>query len=116
MSTVFEADIENRCPGLYRSNHVLTNVLLRKESDQSLRVVKSFICNKVPLLLSILSSFMEPANTVEAFVQMAFMTITMDVLPPISKGATEIREKLRHTRLEFLQSCYLAMTILLDAC
>jgi hypothetical protein len=34
---------------------------------------------------------------------MAFMAITMNALPPISAGATELTERLKLTRLEFLQ-------------
>ena len=86
---------------------VLTNSLLRKETEQSIIIFRSFICNKMPLLLSIVSGFMAPAMTVEACMQMAFLSITMDALPPISVGSNEVREKLKETRLEFLQACAL---------
>lgn len=93
---------------LMASFDVLTSALLRKESEQRLMVIKSFICNKLPLTLNIISGFMGPAMTVEACINMAFtMTITMDALPPISAGSTEMREKLKITRMEFLQACAL---------
>lgn len=92
---------------LVASFDVLTNVLMRKESEQTIKTVRSFICNKIPIQLSILSGFIDTAANLERFVQQAFGTITMDALPPISDGSAEIREKLKHTRLEFLQACVL---------
>ena len=92
---------------LLGSFDMLTNTILRKESEQSLKAVGSFACNKVPHLLSILSGMMVPPVTVETCIQMAFMSITMDILPPISTGAAEVREKLKLTRLECLQACAL---------
>nr|POE52032.1 mediator of rna polymerase ii transcription subunit 5 [Quercus suber] len=85
---------------------VLTNSLLRKESQQSVRLIRSFICNKIPLLLCILAGYMAPM-ALETCVQMAFMSITVDALPPISAGANEIREVIKRTRLEYLQACAL---------
>ena len=92
---------------LMASFDVLTNALLRKEADPRILVIKSFICNKLPLTLHIVSGFMAPGVTVEACIQLAFMSITMDVLPPISAGSNEMREKLKLTRLEFLHACAL---------
>ncbi|KAK3046111.1 hypothetical protein LTR09_012373 [Extremus antarcticus] len=85
----------------------LTNALLRKESNQQIPNIRSFICNKVPHLLSIAPLYIASGLPAEACISMAFMAITMDVLPPISTGATETREKLKVTRLEFLQACAL---------
>nr|POE75767.1 mediator of rna polymerase ii transcription subunit 5 [Quercus suber] len=85
---------------------VLTNNLLRKEPRHALRLTRSFICNKIPHLLSILAGYMAPM-ALEACVQMAFMSITVDALPPISAGATEVREVIKRTRLEYLQACAL---------
>ena len=92
---------------LVASFDVLTNTLLQKEDEHNLLVVRSFVCNKVPHLLGIVSGFMAPAMTVEACIQMAFISITMDALPPISAGSTDVRERLQLTRLEFLQACAL---------
>ena len=92
---------------LMASFDVLTNALLRKETDTRILVIKSFICNKLPLTLNIVSGFMAPGVTVENCIQMAFMSITMDALPPISAGSNEMREKLKLARLEFLQACAL---------
>lgn len=86
---------------------VLTNAFLRKESDARVLIIKSFICNKLPLTLQIVSGFMAPGVTVDACIQLAFISITMEALPPISTGSNELREKLKLTRLEFLQACAL---------
>lgn len=86
---------------------VLTNVFRRQESEQSIKVVRSFICNKIPTQLSIMAGSIAPAATLEAFIQLGFSTIMMDALPPISTGATEVRERLKETRKEFLQACIL---------
>jgi mediator of RNA polymerase II transcription subunit 5 len=92
---------------LIASFDVLTNVLLRKESDHQIHLTKSFICNKLPHLLSITATFLTAAVAVESCIEMAFMAIRMDALPPISAGANEVRERLKVTRLEFLQACAL---------
>lgn len=91
---------------LLASFDVLTNAMLRKEPRQSVKVIRSFICNKVPLLLSFLSGYMTSA-TIETCIQMAFMAISMDPLSPISAGAEGVRDLLKTTRLEFLQACAL---------
>lgn len=88
----------------------LTNSMLRKEPRQSVKVIRSFICNKVPVLLSMLSGSMAPPMTAEACIQMALAPgglISMNPLPPISAGASDVQESLKHTRLEFLQACAL---------
>ena len=85
---------------------VLTNTMLRQEGGQSLQNTRSFICNKVPLLLSMSAGLLAPMAA-ETCIQMAFMQITMDVLPPITTGAAELREMLKQTRAEFLQACAL---------
>lgn len=91
---------------LIASFDVLTNALLRHESKQNVRIIRSFICNKVPLLLSSLLGFNGP-GAVENCVQMSFMAITMDPLTPLSTGATDARDVLKKTRLEFLLACAL---------
>jgi mediator of RNA polymerase II transcription subunit 5 len=92
---------------LIASFDVLTNALLRKEPEAQLHLIRSFICNKVPHSLSIIASMVTSAISIEACVSMAFMAISMEALPPISAGANEVRERLKRTRLEFLQACHL---------
>jgi len=87
---------------------VLTNALLCKERTENLWVIRSFISNKIPTLLTMLASYLTPPMTMENCIQMAFMTgISIDVLPPISEGDKDVRETLRRTRLEFLRACAL---------
>lgn len=87
----------------------LTNSNLRKEPRQ-VKVIRSFICNKVPILISMLSGSIAPPMTAEACIQMALVPgglISMNPLPPISAGASDVQESLKNTRLEFLQACAL---------
>lgn len=91
---------------LIASFDVLTNAMLRKESRQSVKLIRSFICNKVPLLLAMFAGYLT-SMTAETCIQMGFMQITMDALPPISAGSTDVREMLKRTRMEFLQACAL---------
>ena len=113
---VMMAYLQSRYPGdnqtlamdlIIASFDVLTNALLCKEAESRILVIRSFICNKLPLTLNIVSGFMMPGVTAEACIQLAFMSISMDALPPISAGSNETREKLKLTRLEFLQACAL---------
>lgn len=91
---------------LVASFDVLTNAILRHEPNQNVRFIRSFICNKIPLLLNSLLGYNGP-GAVESCVQMSFMAITMDPLAPLSTGATEARDVLKKTRLEFLFACAL---------
>ncbi|KAK4610489.1 Mediator of RNA polymerase II transcription subunit 5 [Fulvia fulva] len=84
---------------------VLTNSMLRKEPRQNVKTIRSFLVNKVPLIISALSGI-----SAESCIQMALIPggmISMDPLPPITSGATEMREYLTTARLEFLQACHL---------
>ena len=85
---------------------VLTNALLSREPTQNVRFIRSFICQKVPLLLNSLLGYSGP-GAVESCVQVSFMAITMDPLAPLSTGATEARDVLKKTKLEFLFACAL---------
>ncbi|KAK4496449.1 hypothetical protein PRZ48_012429 [Zasmidium cellare] len=88
----------------------LTNAMLRKESRQDVRIIQSFLCNKVPHIIAMLSRSIAPPMTAESCIQMTLIPgghITMDPLPPITPGANEIRDSLKGARLEFLQACAL---------
>ena len=108
LQTRYAGDFQSVAVGLlHASFDVLTNTLLRKQSDHDIKVIRSFICNKVPLLLGILGGFMAPSATAEACVQAAFESIAVDVLPPISAGSAEVRQCLRKTQAQFLSACVL---------
>lgn len=91
---------------LIASFDVLTNALLRHESQENVRFLRSFICNKVPLLLHSLLGFNGP-GAVENCIQMSFSVITMDPLTPLSTGANVVRDVLKKAKLEFLFACTL---------
>ncbi|KAF1820084.1 Med5-domain-containing protein [Dissoconium aciculare CBS 342.82] len=107
----FPDDVQSLIVSLLTTSFdVLTNAMLRKESRQNVKIIRSFICNKIPILLVMLSHSILPPMTAETFIQMPFMaggTISMDPLPPISAGATDMNETLKATRLEFFQACAL---------
>ncbi|KAF2720785.1 Med5-domain-containing protein [Polychaeton citri CBS 116435] len=91
---------------LVASFEILTNALLIKESDQSVDLIKSFICNRLPPLLASVSNLLLPLTS-EQCIQMGFSNINIDPLPPLTDGADVIREQLQVTRSEFLQACIL---------
>jgi mediator of RNA polymerase II transcription subunit 5 len=91
---------------LVASFDVLTNALLSREPTQNIRLIRSFICHKLPLLLNSLLGY-SGSGAVESCVQMSFTAITMDPLAPLSTGATEARDVLKKTKLEFLFACAL---------
>ncbi|KAK0270069.1 hypothetical protein LTR35_014317 [Friedmanniomyces endolithicus] len=91
---------------LHASFDVLTNRVLSARSAHEVKVVRSFTCNKLPLLLALLASFMGQV-ILETCIQSAFLSIVMDPIPPISAGSLAVTEMLKRTRLEFLQACIL---------
>ncbi|KAK0313445.1 hypothetical protein LTR01_001701 [Friedmanniomyces endolithicus] len=91
---------------LFASFDVLTNHVLSARPAHEVKVVRSFTCNKLPLLLALLASFMGQI-ILETCLQSAFLLIVMDPIPPISAGSLEVTDVLKRTRLEFLQACML---------
>lgn len=83
---------------------VLTNAALRKDSRPVLKAIRSFICNKLLILLHTLVGFTGP-GAVDGCVQMAMMAVAMDPLTPLSTGATDVRDQLKKVRQEFLFAC-----------
>ena len=90
---------------LIASFDVLTNSLIRTESEPQIHLIRSFICNKLPHLFSIFATMLSPATSIEVCVTLAFTAISIEAAAPITPGADEMREKLKSTRLEFLQAC-----------
>lgn len=85
---------------------ILTNAALHKEPRPVLKAIRSFICNKLLILLHTLVGFTGP-GAVDGCVQMAMMAVTIDPLTPLSTGATDVRDQLKATRQEFLFACAL---------
>ncbi|KXT06897.1 hypothetical protein AC578_7308 [Pseudocercospora eumusae] len=95
---------------LVASFDVLTNSLLTKAKSQYHRVIRSFIVNKVPLLITRVQANIQAAVTTEACIQMAMMPgglITVNPLPPMTADSTAVGDYLKGTRLDFLQACAL---------
>ncbi|TKA72955.1 hypothetical protein B0A55_07549 [Friedmanniomyces simplex] len=91
---------------LHASFDLLINRVLSAQPAHDVKIVRSFICNKLPLLLALLASFVGQV-ILETCIQSAFLSIVMDPVPPISAGSLEVTEMLKRTRLEFLQACAL---------
>lgn len=89
----------------------LANSMLRQESRTQVKLVRSFICNKLPLLFVGMSTSMIPPFTVEHCIQMAFTAINMNPVPPMARDSTGVKDRLQLTRLEFLQACHLHQLI-----
>ncbi|GAB7364892.1 hypothetical protein MBLNU230_g5683t1 [Neophaeotheca triangularis] len=89
----------------------LANSMLRHESRPQVKLVRSFICNKLPLFFVGLSGSMIPPFTVENCIQMAFTAINMNPVPPMTRDSTGVKDQLQLTRLEFLQACHLHQLI-----
>ncbi|KAI6836013.1 mediator complex, subunit Med5 [Hortaea werneckii] len=91
---------------------VLANAYLKGDPAQRAKMIQSFLCNKVPLLLAMLSTFMPPGATMDGCIQIAFMQISMDALPPLEVGSANVREKLVQARFGFLRACALHQLML----
>jgi mediator of RNA polymerase II transcription subunit 5 len=85
---------------------VLTNLILRKETSATIRVVRSFICNKLPIVLHSLLGFLEP-HVIDDCIRNAFDEISMEPLTPLTAGSSEARDLLKKTRHNFLYACAL---------
>ncbi|KAK4575185.1 hypothetical protein LTR86_001037 [Recurvomyces mirabilis] len=83
---------------------VLTSHLVCGGQPHEVLLIRSFICNKLPVLLSMLATFTSP-GTIEVCIQNAFLAVAMDPIPPISAGSSEATDTLRRARLDFLHAC-----------
>nr|OQO30690.1 hypothetical protein B0A51_01965 [Rachicladosporium sp. CCFEE 5018] len=98
----YSENVQEAAAGLIvASFDVLTNAILGGDSS---RVIGSFVCNKLPLLLQGLFSFAEP-NASEAAIQGTLSAVNMEPLSPLTAGATEARDVLKKTRADFLRAC-----------
>ncbi|KAK3671853.1 hypothetical protein LTR78_008219 [Recurvomyces mirabilis] len=83
---------------------VLTSHLVRGGQPHEVLLIRSFICNKLPVLLSMLATF-TGHGTIEVCIQNAFLAVAMDPIPPISAGSSDATDTLRRARLDFLHAC-----------
>ena len=85
----------------------LANALHRRESSHTLLGYRSFIANKLPLVLIQLSVSLYPSITIEHCIQMALARIEVHPFPPLSADSNGINDALGESRQDFIQSCHL---------
>lgn len=83
---------------------LLSCAMTRKDSSATLFVLKSFLINKVPLLLTTLSASMFGADHCSVCISQAMAHIDKDVFPSMALGVNGIVQDVRE---EFLFSCVL---------
>jgi len=86
---------------------VLANALRRHKSEGNTLCYKSFVANKLPLLILSLSSTLYPPMTAERSINMALARLTTYVFPPISSEGSGVNEILEESHQNFMQACYL---------
>ena len=85
----------------------LANALHRHQSAQSILCYRSFIANKLPLLLVSLSTSLFPSSSAQLCIQNAFSRIEVNPFPPLSAENDGVNEALRSSRQDFIQACVL---------
>lgn len=83
----------------------LANALHRNRTTQSLLCYRSFIANKLPLLLVSLSASLFPPSSAQLCIQTALGRIDVHPFPPLSSENDGVNEALRSSRQQFLQAC-----------
>lgn len=86
---------------------VLANALHQHQPPHIILGYRSFIANKVPLLLLSLQTSLYPPLTAQICIQMAMGRVDVHPFPPLSSESDGINEVLKSSRLEFLQACSL---------
>ena len=86
---------------------VLANALRRHKTEQNTLCYKSFVANKLPLLILSLSSNLYPPMTAERCINMALARLTTYVFPPISADGVGVNEVLEESHTNFMQACFL---------
>jgi mediator of RNA polymerase II transcription subunit 5 len=83
---------------------LLSCAMIRKEPSSTLFVYKSFLINKVPVILATLSVSMFSTDRCETCIGQAFVQVDKELFPSMALGAKSILQDLRE---EFLFSCVL---------
>lgn len=85
----------------------LANALQRQESIHLILCHRSFIANKVPLVIQALSArqLCPPAMT-ENYIQLAIGRIETHPFPPLSSDSAAINESIRDARQDFIRVCH----------
>ncbi|KAG9942006.1 mediator complex, subunit Med5, partial [Aureobasidium melanogenum] len=86
---------------------VLANALQQRQPPDQLLCYRSFIANKLPLLITTLSASFPPMTS-QVHIQMALRRVDVHPFPPLSSdNDTANNEILKKSRLEFVQACIL---------
>jgi mediator of RNA polymerase II transcription subunit 5 len=85
---------------------LLACAIVRKESDHIVFALKSFLINKVPVLLTTLSASMFSSDRIEVCIGQALAHVDLAVFPTPSNGMMA-NSPLQDVRQEFLFSCTL---------
>jgi mediator of RNA polymerase II transcription subunit 5 len=98
-------DVETLAVDLILSSFdLLSCAMTRKEPSSTLFVLKSFLINKVPIILTTLSASMFPPDSTEVCVGQAMAQVDKELFPSMAIGGKSILQDLRE---EFLFSCVL---------
>lgn len=85
----------------------LANALQRHEPKTRITMYRSFIANKLPLLLTYLASGLYPSSTADYCVQLALSRLDVHPFPPLSLDSEGFNDILRSSRKEFVSACQL---------
>ncbi|KAF2656859.1 Med5-domain-containing protein [Lophiostoma macrostomum CBS 122681] len=88
---------------------ILANALYRSESSQTMFCLKSFLINKIPILLTQLSTSIYPM-TPELCITQALSHVDPNAFPPFSQGLDDLmgnNNSLSDVRQDFLNACAL---------
>jgi mediator of RNA polymerase II transcription subunit 5 len=97
-----QLNVENLTIDLILSSFdLLSCAMTRKESQSVLLSLKSFLINKIPLIIIPLSQHMFPSDRVEFCITQAMPQVDKEIFPSIGSGT------LSNIREEFLFSCVL---------
>ncbi|KAL1304591.1 hypothetical protein AAFC00_003560 [Neodothiora populina] len=106
MHSKYQSDTQSLMMDLIVSSFdAFANALHRNEPVQVLLCYRSFIANKLPLLLTSLSASLFPASGSQICIQTAMGRIDVHPYPPLSSENDGINEALRGSRQEFLHAC-----------
>jgi mediator of RNA polymerase II transcription subunit 5 len=84
---------------------VLANALQQNQTQNHLICYRSFIANKLPLLITTLSGSFAPMTS-QVYIQMALRRVDVHPFPPLSSDTdTANNEVLKKSRQEFVQVC-----------
>ncbi|KAI5203996.1 hypothetical protein AUEXF2481DRAFT_449992 [Aureobasidium subglaciale EXF-2481] len=85
----------------------LANALQQRQSSNHILCYRSFIANKLPLLITTLSGSFAPMTS-QVYIQMALGRVDVHPFPPLSSdNDTANNEILKKSRQEFVQACIL---------